>query len=100
MLYRVHLAKAGLELTTLVVIDTDCIVQLPYDHDHDGSHSRWEVGNEEEKTTLLGQFQNRIEKFTATEKVWGVGSGRKKKYFVAATIKCAYSFPKSKKRLL
>jgi len=25
MLYRVHLAKVGLELTTLVVIDTDCI---------------------------------------------------------------------------
>ena len=25
MLFRVHLAMSGLELTTLVVIDTDCI---------------------------------------------------------------------------
>jgi hypothetical protein len=25
MLYRVHLARAGLELTALVVINTDCI---------------------------------------------------------------------------
>jgi hypothetical protein len=48
----------------------------------------------------LGQFQNRIEKFTATEKVWRVWVGTKKKYFVAATIKCAYSFPKSKKTSL
>ena len=29
---------AGLDLTTLVVIGTDCI-QLPYDHDHDGPAS-------------------------------------------------------------
>jgi len=32
MLYRVHLAWAGFELTALVVIE----IQLPYDHDHDG----------------------------------------------------------------
>jgi hypothetical protein len=48
IVYRVHLARAGSELTTLVVIDSDCIgscltsirimiiTQLPYDHDHDG----------------------------------------------------------------
>jgi hypothetical protein len=39
-LSRVHLAWAGFELTTLVVIGTDSIgsykIQLPYDHDHDG----------------------------------------------------------------
>ena len=34
-------------------------------------------------------------KFTRTEKVWRVGSGRKNKYCVAATIKCAYPFPNS-----
>jgi len=32
--------NAGFELTTLVVIGTDCIgsykTQLPYEHDHDG----------------------------------------------------------------
>ena len=36
-LYRVHLAWAGIELTTLVVTGTDCIgsykIQIPYDHD-------------------------------------------------------------------
>ena len=41
MLYRAHLSCAGFELTTLVVIGTDCIgsmfkIQLPYDHDHNG----------------------------------------------------------------
>jgi hypothetical protein len=30
--YQIHLVSAELELTTLLVIDTDCI----YDHDHDG----------------------------------------------------------------
>ena len=39
MLYWVHLAWAGFELT-LEVIGTDCIgsclIQLPFDHDHDG----------------------------------------------------------------
>ena len=38
MLYQVHLAMKGFELTTLVVIGTDCTgslkIQLPYDHDH------------------------------------------------------------------
>ena len=42
MLYRVHLAWVGFELTTLVVIGTDCIgsykSMLPYDHDHDGCY--------------------------------------------------------------
>ena len=44
MLYRVHQTGAGFELTTLVVIGTDCTgtevveIQLPYDHDHDGPH--------------------------------------------------------------
>ena len=37
----IHLARTGFELTTLVVIDTDCIgsckKKLPYDHGHDGS---------------------------------------------------------------
>jgi hypothetical protein len=37
--YRVHLAWAGFELTTLVVIGTDCIggykSNYQYDHDHD-----------------------------------------------------------------
>jgi hypothetical protein len=45
MLYQVHLAWAGYELTTLVVIGTDCIGsynQLPYDHDHDGSNNDFE----------------------------------------------------------
>ena len=35
MLYRVHLAWAGFELTTLVVIGTDCIGSCKYDHRHD-----------------------------------------------------------------
>ena len=38
MLYQIHLACVGFELTMLVVIGTDCIgsckSQLPYDHDH------------------------------------------------------------------
>ena len=44
MLYRRHLIWERIKLTTLVVIGTDnsigsCIlhIQLPYDHDHDGS---------------------------------------------------------------
>ena len=32
MLYRVHIAWAGLELTTLVVIGTDCIVSCKYNY--------------------------------------------------------------------
>ena len=40
MLYQVHLACAGFELTMLVVIGTDCIgsykSKLPYNHDHNG----------------------------------------------------------------
>jgi hypothetical protein len=40
VLYQVHLALAGIELTTLVVIGTDYIgsykIQQPYAHDHDG----------------------------------------------------------------
>ena len=40
MLYRAHLVLAEFELTTLVVIGTDCIgsskIQLPHDHEHDG----------------------------------------------------------------
>jgi len=41
MLYQAHLASAGFELTTLLVIGTDCLgskykIQLPYDHDPDG----------------------------------------------------------------
>ena len=43
-------------------------------------------------------WENSKIKFTPTEKIWRVGSGRKKKYFVAATIKYAYPFPKSKKK--
>ena len=39
VLYQVHLALAGIELTTLVVVGTDYIgsskIQQPYDHDHD-----------------------------------------------------------------
>jgi hypothetical protein len=38
MLYRAHVAWAGFELTTLMVIGTDCIyvkIQLPYDHDNE-----------------------------------------------------------------
>ena len=39
MLYRVHPTWVGFELTTLLVLGTDCIgsnkIQLPYDHDHD-----------------------------------------------------------------
>ena len=48
MLYRVHLDWAGLELTTLVVIDTACIGSyksnyraIAYDHDNDGSNFVW-----------------------------------------------------------
>ena len=40
VLYQVHLALAGIELTTLVVVGTDYIggykTQQPYDHDFDG----------------------------------------------------------------
>ena len=40
VLYQVHIALAGIELTTLVVIGTEYIGssknQQPYDHDHDG----------------------------------------------------------------
>jgi hypothetical protein len=40
VLYQVHLALAGIELTTLVVVGTDYIgsskIQQPYTHDHDG----------------------------------------------------------------
>ena len=40
VLYQVHLALAGIELTTLVVIGTDYIgsskIQQPYAQDHDG----------------------------------------------------------------
>ena len=39
VLYQVHIALAGIELTTLVVIGTEYIgsskTQQPYDHDHD-----------------------------------------------------------------
>jgi hypothetical protein len=39
VLYQVHIALAGIELTTLVVIGTEYIgsskIQQPYDHDHD-----------------------------------------------------------------
>jgi len=47
MLYTSHWSR--FELTTLVVIGTDCIVsckiKLPYDHSHDGpvNDLRWEV---------------------------------------------------------
>jgi hypothetical protein len=54
LLYRVHLAWAGFELTKLVVIGTDCtcswkanyhkpttISQLPYHHDHVGPPDIW-----------------------------------------------------------
>jgi hypothetical protein len=37
MLYRVHLAGVGFEFTTLVVIGTDCMIKLPYNHSHDSS---------------------------------------------------------------
>ena len=45
MLYQVHLAMGGFELTTLAVIGTDCTgtfglylqIKLPYDHEHDNS---------------------------------------------------------------
>ena len=33
MLYRVHLAWAGFKLTTLVVIDTDCICSYKFNYD-------------------------------------------------------------------
>ena len=40
MLYQVHLALAGIELTTLVVVRTNYIssskIQQTYAHDHDG----------------------------------------------------------------
>jgi hypothetical protein len=40
VLYQVHLALAGIELTTLVVVGTDYIgsskIQQPYANDHDG----------------------------------------------------------------
>jgi hypothetical protein len=40
MLYPAQLSWEGFELTTLMVIGTDCIqylqIELPYDHDHDG----------------------------------------------------------------
>ena len=38
MLYRVHLNWTGFELTTSVMIGTDCICSfnLPHDHDNDG----------------------------------------------------------------
>jgi hypothetical protein len=40
VLYQVHLAFVGIELTTLVVVGTDYIgsskIQQPYAHDHDG----------------------------------------------------------------
>jgi len=36
ILYRVHVAWPGFELTTLVVIGTDCTYRcIPYDHDYD-----------------------------------------------------------------
>jgi hypothetical protein len=46
MLYRVHLAWAGFELTTLVVIGTDCIGSYKsnyhiYGHDHDSPECIW-----------------------------------------------------------
>jgi hypothetical protein len=45
MLYRVHLAWAGFDLTTLVVIGTDCIYSYKSNyHDHDGTryiNARW-----------------------------------------------------------
>ena len=48
MLYRVHLAWAGFELPTLVVIAQVFVFQLPYDHTHDGPVK----GNYYEKTIL------------------------------------------------
>jgi hypothetical protein len=40
VLYQAHLALAGIELTTLVVVGTDYIgsskIQQPYDHKTDG----------------------------------------------------------------
>ena len=40
VLYQVHLALAGIELTTLEVVGTDyigsCKIQQPYANDHDG----------------------------------------------------------------
>ena len=48
MLYRVHLAWVGFELTTSVVFGIDyigsCLIQLPYDNDHNSSQediSEW-----------------------------------------------------------
>jgi hypothetical protein len=41
MLYRLHFAWTGFELTMLVVIGTDCIGSCKsYDHDHDGLHPK------------------------------------------------------------
>ena len=44
MLYQVHIALAGIELTTLVVVGTDyigsCKIQQPHDHDHDAPKNK------------------------------------------------------------
>jgi hypothetical protein len=40
MLYRVHLALVGLELATVVVIDTDCIGSYQFNYDHDSPHEK------------------------------------------------------------
>jgi hypothetical protein len=44
VLYQVHIALAGIELTTLVVVGTDyigsCKIQQPHDHDHDAPKNK------------------------------------------------------------
>ena len=50
MLYRIHPARAWLELTMLEVIGTYCIetykLKLPYDHAHDGPEHTKELKSE------------------------------------------------------
>jgi hypothetical protein len=45
VLYRVHLARVGFELTTLVVnwLHMQLYIQLPYDHDHGGLNNSFGV---------------------------------------------------------
>ena len=72
MLYRVHLAWAGFDLTTLVMIGTDCIGSYKsnyHDHDHDGTrhinaHTRW-----------IKMIVQLVEAYIATREMieWGLG---------------------------
>jgi cytochrome b561 len=64
VLYQVHLALTGIELTTLVVVGTDyigsCKIQQPYDHDHDNHTSKKTTTKKQRKALILSTLHSNI----------------------------------------